>query len=58
MLEPHYRNFVGNSAKDTHVTHTACICTITEVEPIPSLIFAYCEIQQKSPPAPPQEGSA
>jgi len=42
----------------TSVVHTPYICTITEVELIPSLIFAYCEIQQKSPPAPPQEGSA
>jgi hypothetical protein len=58
MLEPNYRNCVGNSGKDTQVAHTAYICSTTEVEPIPSLIFAYCEIQQESPPAPPQEGSA
>ena len=53
-----FKKIVRNGAKDTHVAHTVYICTTTEVEPIPSLIFAHCEIQQKSPPAPPQEGSA
>lgn len=38
--------------------NVVCTGASTEGEPIPFPIVDYCEIFEKSPPAPPQEGSA